>query len=228
VRQLLLDLTQPPAPTLENFAPGRNGELLALLVRWLKGATQERCVYLWGVPGSGKSHLLRGVAAAVAAQGGAVSYGATGSAVVQWLPAPVPWLVVDDVERLGSEGEAALFTLLNLAAQRELRLLMAGPIAPAGLRVRADVRTRIGAGLVFQVQPLSDEEKVEALCGHAMARGFSLTRDVAEYLLRHGRRDLPSLLTVLDALDRYSLQVKRPITVPLVREVLQSGPEGVA
>jgi DnaA family protein len=129
---------------------------------------------------------------------------------------------VDDVQLLGAEGEAALFTLLNRAAHGDLRLLMAGPIAPAGLPVRPDVRTRIGAGLVFQVQPLSDVDKVDALCGHARARGFELAREIAEYLLRHGRRDLPWLVAVLDALDRYSLQAQRPITLPLVREVLQS------
>jgi DnaA family protein len=50
---------------------------------------------------------------------------------------------------------------------------------------------------------------------------------MSDYLLHHGRRDLPSLLAVLDALDRYSLQTKRQITLPLVREVLQQaqGPQ---
>ena len=39
----------------------------------------------------------------------------------------------------------------------------------------------------------------------------------------HGRRDLPSLLATVDALDAYSLSLKRPVTVPLVREWLQPG-----
>ena len=222
MNQLLLDLAQPPPPALENFAPGRNGELLALLAAWLHGTATERCVYLWGAPGSGKSHLLRAVAAAVAARGEVSIYVATKATLGQYLSSPAAWLAVDDVQLLGAEGEAALFTLLNRAAHGDLRLLMAGPIAPAGLPVRPDVRTRIGAGLVFQVQPLSDVDKVDALCGHARARGFELAREIAEYLLRHGRRDLPWLMAVLDALDRYSLQAQRPITLPLVREVLQS------
>jgi DnaA family protein len=57
VNQLLLDLARPQPQTLNNFAAGHNSELLALLTAWLQGTTAERCVYLWGVPGSGKSHL---------------------------------------------------------------------------------------------------------------------------------------------------------------------------
>jgi DnaA family protein len=84
------------------------------------------------------------------------------------------------------------------------------------------VVTRLGWGLVFQVHGLSDEEKIEALQSHAAARGFELAPGVANYLLRHWRRDLPSLLAALEALDRYSLETKRPVTVPLLRELLQA------
>ena len=57
---------------------------------------------------------------------------------------------------------------------------------------------------------------------HARSRGFELPPEAARYLLLHGRRDLRWLLSVLDALDRYSLQTRRPITLPLLREVLQA------
>ena len=58
--------------------------------------------------------------------------------------------------------------------------------------------------------------------GHADARGFRLSQEVADYLLRHAERDMPSLLALLDALDRYSLANRRAITVPLLRELLNS------
>jgi len=226
VNQLLLDLARPQPQTLNNFAAGHNSELLALLTAWLQGTTAERCVYLWGVPGSGKSHLLRAVDAAATAKGEVSAYVADKAALAECLSSPLGWLAVDDVQMLGADGEVMLFSLLNRAAQGDLCLLLSGSNAPAGLEVRADVRTRIGAGLVFHVQPLSDDDKVVALRGRANERGFDLSRDVAEYLLRHGRRDLPSLMVVLDALDRYSLEVKRPVTIPLAREVLQAARDG--
>jgi len=174
------------------------------------------------VPSATVHDGLAAVDAAATAKGEVSAYVADKAALAECLSSPLGWLAVDDVQMLGAEGEVMLFSLLNRAAQGDLCLLLSGSNAPAGLEVRADVRTRIGAGLVFHVQPLSDDDKVVALRGRANERGFDLSRDVAEYLLRHGRRDLPSLMVVLDALDRYSLEVKRPVTIPLAREVLQA------
>ena len=215
--QLLLDLAQPAAPTLANFVPGGNHEIVETLRDWLEGRCAERCVYLWGPQGCGKTHLLRAVAADAAGRGNRTCY-AVGGAAIAGEP---EWLAVDDVHRFDAEAESALFTILNRAAAGDVRLLLAGDNAPNGLRLRADVRTRIGAGLVLHLKPLSDDEKAQALRGHARARGFVLAPEAADYLLRHGRRDLASLLSVLDAADRYSLQERRAITVPLLREVLE-------
>ena len=57
--QLLLDITPQWVPSLDNFVPGRNVELLSALRHALAGDSSERCFYLWGEPGCGKSHLLQ-------------------------------------------------------------------------------------------------------------------------------------------------------------------------
>ena len=87
--------------------------------------------------------------------------------------------------------------------------------------MRQDLVTRMGWGLVYQVHDLNEEEKIHALKKHAANSGFNLSQDVCLYLLRHGRRDLSSLMMIIDALDRYSLANQRHITVPLLRELLQ-------
>ncbi len=51
---------------------------------------------------------------------------------------------------------------------------------------------------------------------------LDLGEDVVAYLLRHARRDMASLIAILDALDRYSLQYKRAVTLPLVRDALEA------
>ena len=219
MQQLLLDLAPVPAPTLDNFAPGRNAEPVRALRAWATGAG-EPVVYLWGPPGSGKTHLLSGAAGEAHRQGADARFTAASELEAgDWTQASA-WLALDDADTLPAQGQAALFTLLNRAAHGEVRLLLAGAIAPAGLTLREDVRTRMGAALVFQLHPLDDEEKALALQAHAHGRGFELPREAARYLLRHGHRDLRWLMTVLDALDRYSLQTRRPITLPLLREVL--------
>ncbi len=58
MKQLALEISPPPQPTLENFVPGANAELLARLRDFRAGTFAEAVLYLWGAPGSGKSHLL--------------------------------------------------------------------------------------------------------------------------------------------------------------------------
>ena len=69
--------------------------------------------------------------------------------------------------------------------------------------------------------PLSDADKREALQAHARARGFALTEEVSAYLLHHSRRDMGSLMSALDAIDRYSLETGRLVTVPLLKAAMQ-------
>ena len=74
---------------------------------------------------------------------------------------------------------------------------------------------------MFQLLPLTDLEKADALRAQAAGRGFALREEVIGYLLRHARRDMSSLIGMLDALDHYSIETGREITLPLLRELSQ-------
>ncbi len=89
--------------------------------------------------------------------------------------------------------------------------------------MREDLRTRIGQSLIYEVQPLDDDSRAAILATLAERRGLRLADEVVDFLLRHGRRELSSLLAVLDALDAASLERKRPVTLPLLREMMQQG-----
>jgi DnaA-homolog protein len=58
-QQLTLDIRPEQNPSLENFIAGANVELVARL-RALAQPKAYEAVYLWGPPGCGRSHLLRG------------------------------------------------------------------------------------------------------------------------------------------------------------------------
>jgi DnaA family protein len=96
----------------------------------------------------------------------------------------------------------------------------AGAVPPAQLPLREDLRTRLAWGLVYQLQPLADAEKAEALRAHAGARGLTLGGEVIDYLLSHLPRDMRTLAAAVDALDAFALAHKRPLTVPLMRQWL--------
>lgn len=224
MKQLLLDIAPPSSPTLANFVPGRNHELLQTLSDVLTG--RERFVYLWGATGCGRSHLLQAVVAAGMRNKLNAVYiecEGTDDANTAFAASHVADCVaVDNVERLSADAQIGLFNLYNhMRGEDHARLLISGPVAPAQLGLREDLVTRLGWGLVYQVHELTDEEKVQAMQSHAVSCGFDLPQEVSDYLLRHGRRDLPSLIATLDALDRHSLENQRQITVPLLRELLQ-------
>lgn len=219
-RQHLLDLKPEQIPTLENFVPGGNRELLGRL-RALAAPDSFDAIYIWGPPGCGRSHLLR----AVTDRGlpkRPITH-AIACEIGESLPlAPGTLLLIDDVDQLSAAGQSALFKTFNAARLAGLALLMSGPVPPRELALREDLRTRIGQALIYEIKPLSDEEKAEALQRHALMRGMRMDEALLQYLLRHGRRDLPALMSVLDALDRVSLEQQRPATLPLLREVMQS------
>lgn len=221
MKQLALGLAPPPAPTLDNFVPGRNAEVVAALRAVARPAPTERFIYLWGREGCGKSHLLAAVATACASTGTRLARAADETGIARLSVAVAGrGLVADDVHRLDADGQSALFTLYNAVREQGGVLVAAGDAPPSALALRSDLVTRLGWGLVYQVHALSDEEKAAALHAHAHARGMPLPREVVDYLLARQNRDLRHQVALLDALDRYSLETKRAITVPLVRELL--------
>ena len=215
--QLVLNIAPEWSPTLENFVVGRNVELLSALRHALAGTASERCFFLWGEAGSGKSHVLQAVVEHARVLGQSATY--AHAAVPQFTQV----VAVDNVEALDDAAQIALFQLYNQLRDSGGILLTSGAAAPAHLKLRDDLRTRLGWGLVYQVHALSESEKTQALERHAQARGLTLPREVTQYLLRHGRRDLPALLALLDALDQHCLRLKRLPSVPLLKEVMQSG-----
>ncbi|HKY02078.1 MAG TPA: DnaA/Hda family protein, partial [Burkholderiales bacterium] len=134
----------------------------------------------------------------------------------------IPCIVADDVHKQNDSQQIELFDAFNRAKLNGGIILAAGDVAPLELKVREDLRTRLGSGLVFQLHALSDTEKRDALRNHAQLRGLKLSDEVLNYVLTHLRRDMPTQMMVLDAIDHYSLMAKRPVTLPLVREALQS------
>ncbi len=216
VKQLILDLIPLPAPTLDNFVPGRNREALKALLDAASGVPPAKIVYLWGGTSSGKSHLVRSFPTAL----DATEFFAKNVGI---LPEVATHFVVDDVHAVNEDRQIGVFNLINLisASQADHMLIATGNAAPRDLNIRRDLASRLGQGLVFQLSPLSDGEKSDALRAHSRTRGFALREEVIAYLLRHSRRDMASLIGFLDALDQYSLETGREITLPLLREMAQ-------
>lgn len=222
MKQLVLDIRPDAPPTLDNFVVGGNDELVAALRDLAHLADRSGHLYLWGPAGSGRSHLLRATVAAAAA-GRSALYVAAADVGDDLPQTPGLLLAVDDAHALTPVAQIALFNAFNRSRPLGQTLLLAGRDAPRNLTLREDLRTRVGQCLIYEVRPLDDESRTAILATLAARRGLRLADEVIDFLMRHGRRDLPSLLAVLDALDTASLERKRPVTLPLLREMMQAG-----
>ncbi len=218
MKQLLLDVVPGPDPTLDNFVVGDNGEAFAAIDTLSPG----RALYLYGPAGCGRTHLLK---AATAAPG--TLYLDPGSALNHFdtaISGIASRVAVDDLHRMDAKRQTAVFKLYNqwresAATEHAMSLIVAGDRPPAQMALREDLRTRLGWDLVFRLELLSDDDKLDALSTHAINRGLHLVPDTLLWMINHYDRDMGRLITLLDALDRYSLANKRPITVALVRTV---------
>ncbi len=211
MRQLILDLLPDSPPTLDNFVPGGNEETLAALTGWLAGQCPETAFCLHGESGCGRSHLLQ-------ASGFAYVDAAANPALAK--VTAEQQLAVDNVDALDADGQIALFALFNQLKASGGQLLTAAPQPPAHLPLREDLRTRLGSGLIYRLLPLSDAEKAAAIATQAKERALKLSPEMISYLLRHASRDMRTLSMLVVALDQYTLEQKRPVTLPLLRELL--------
>lgn len=212
MQQLLLDVFTPPRPTLSNFLAGQNGQLVHELQLMLNKQGTSPFMFIYGPKGCGKSHLLRGVATQLD-----VTVTAGNNRFV-FKPGEQA-LVIDNIDLLTPYSQVQLFNAFNssLAENKPGKIILASEFPTPDLKLRDDLRTRIEAGLCLRMQPLSDEEKHEALQAIAKSRGLQLSEEVIEYALRYFQRDMGSLMAVMDGLDRFSLEQQKPVSVNLLR-----------
>ena len=222
MKQIALDIGLARGPTLPSFFAGPNEATLKHLQLWAGSPTRSPVpTYLWGATGSGKTHLLMAVAESLREQGASAG----------WLDAAMheppefneAWAVVllDDVHLYTAVQQHTAFNWFVNAQSLQRGVLAAGALPPADLKLREDLRTRLGWGHVFQLQVLSEPERRAVLRQAADARGVFLGDDVMDFMLTRFSRDLGHLMQLLEHLDGYALQTKRAITIPLIKSMLE-------
>jgi len=222
MKQIALDIGLATGPTLASFCAGPNEAALRHLQLWAGSPTRSPVpTYLWGASGSGKTHLLKAVREALREQG--ASAGWLDPAVAEPPEFNDAWALVllDDVHLYTAVQQHAAFNWFVNAQTHQRGVLAAGDLPPAGLKLREDLRTRLGWGHVFQLQVLTEPERRAVLRQAADARGVFLGDDVMDFMLTRFSRDLGSLMQLLEQLDGYALQTKRAITIPLIKSMLE-------
>jgi len=225
--QLPLDLRFPPGLSLDHYLVGNNKAAIASVTRFLESS--EHLLYLSGIEGTGKTHLLAGLCE-LAELNSKTSIFIPLADAVNLSPEMLAGLenydliCLDDVQMVKgySEWQQALFRLFNLSREAGGHLLVSARVGPAALDLElADLKSRLSWGLSYHLKPLGDEDKTRLMKAAANNRGMTLTDEIANYILDRGPRGVAELLDFLERLDKSSLATCRRLTLPFVREQMQ-------
>jgi DnaA family protein len=231
--QLPLGLKLKDGATFASFFPGSNAELVEHLSR-LSGSPWQPGIYLWGDPGTGKSHLLQAVCHAAGERGLAAVY--LPLRLADQFPREVLLgleklgiVCIDDIQLIAGDQdwELALIQLFERIRDSGTQLVVASNASPAAMGLSSPhLVSRLSWGLQFHLQALDAEGKLGALQLRAARRGIGLPSEAGRYLVRHYGQDVNLLFSTLDCLDRASLVAKRKLTLPFIRKVLEkAGPK---
>jgi DnaA family protein len=230
--QLLLALNLKAEQDFSNFYSTRDLKLVQSTLKQLVEQNESDFVYLSGVKGAGKSHLLQAVTH--------FSYALNKTALYLPLAELInadaedvldgherfQFLCIDDLDCLehspnGKRWQEALFHLYNLRQQADLPIYFAATEPASQLHLDlADLQSRLTACLSFQLTKLSDEEKAAMFQFRAEQLGMQISDQNALYLIQHFSRDSHDLMKALQLLDEQSLKKGRKITVPFIKAIL--------
>ncbi|KRW59661.1 DnaA regulatory inactivator Hda [Pseudomonas sp. TTU2014-080ASC] len=228
--QLPLGVRLRDDATFANFYPGANAAALGYVERLCEADAgwTESLIYLWGASGVGRSHLLQAACLRFDQFGEPAVYLPLGL-VAQYGTALLDNLeqfelvCLDDLDAVAGDKvwEEALFHLFNRLRDSGRRLLLSANAPPRELPIKLpDLKSRLTLALVFQLQQLSDEDKLRALQLRASRRGLQLSDEVGRFILTRGERSMSSLFDLLECLDQASLQAQRKLTIPFLKETL--------
>src|SRR5579885_536696 len=226
--QLTLGLSLKDEATFSNFHAVNNAEIISELKKAASGQG-EKMIYLCGTRGQGCSHLLQA----------ACHYAHQHCITSVYLPLAnlksltpeilnglesLKLVCIDDLQVIAGhpEWEEAVFHLYNRIYDSGGRIIIAANDLPKSINLGlSDLVSRLSWGIVFQLHPLADEEKLSILIARANRRGISLSEEVGKYILTHCPRHMGTLVAALDVLDKASLAAQRRLTIPFVKEVLE-------
>ncbi|MCY7294108.1 DnaA regulatory inactivator Hda [Alteromonas sp. a30] len=227
--QLVLPVAPPEYFRFDDYYSGENEQV----VQYLKGLIKAKpdcshLCYLNGKAGTGKTHLLHAVAEHAESNDLPVIYldlSALLPLSVECVAGLEQYKIVclDNIHLVKTSlpWQKAVFDLINRVLEVGHYIVFSGIGLPKSLDIELkDLVSRLDWGVSFNLKPLTDEQLVEALMRKASAKGLKLSKDVAGFLIKHFRRDMSSLVVVLEQLDERSLKTQKNLTIPFVKAEL--------
>ena len=132
-------------------------------------------------------------------------------------------ICIDDVDLINSEKEweIAIFNLINDCLISKCRLIFSSALNPSSIKFDLkDLISRIKKMDHVELFPVSKDKLNDAINFICNLRSINLGEKEINYLVTHSKRNISDLINIINKLDKTSMQLKRKITVPLIKEVI--------
>ena len=221
MNQLGLPISLDSKMLLDNFIA--NSELVNLIHQLFQDKKASE-IYVYGLSGQGKTHVLQGVVLkALASDKNAIYIDCIDSFPEHLLDFidQLSFISLDNVDLISKENQEIFFDLYNRARQAGVVILVSGSSLPADLTVMKDLKTRLSLAAVYKLEALNDELTMDVLNKKMNDRNLTINLKIYEYLFKNYSRELNTLVSAMNQLDKASLQSKKAISIPFVKTVLQ-------
>ena len=198
------------------------------LVSILKDKTFHDDLFIYGSKESGKTYLLQAMCNSYSSDKKsslyiplkkAMNYGVE---IFESLE-NIQLICLDGIENVISdiEWEKAIFNLINKALISKSRLIITSSEDLESLNfVLPDLESRLRKIEGYELTLIQDKDILDALIYISKLKSINLGDKEARYLVTYAQRNISNLVKILESLDQLSMEMKRKITIPLIKEVI--------
>ena len=134
-------------------------------------------------------------------------------------------ICIDDVDLIAGDDswEIAIFNLINECLLSNCRLVFCSSSNPSNINFELkDLMSRIKKINHIELSPVKASNLTNAIKFIVNARSINLGEREINYLITYSERSIANLVNIIKKLDDLSMELKRKISIPLIKEVIQA------
>lgn len=234
--QLSLGLELSNKLTLNNFITGQNEAILSFIKSLIFNTkknnqpdyTSDKCLFLYGPSGTGKTHLLNGIChQATNNQLSAIYLDAKTISAKQMNQLNdmeyLEVICIDNIDAINgsTDLERSFFNLFNRVYTTGASLIMASRQKPKQLDIKLpDLLSRLQWVLAYKINSLNEDDLIIAIKNKFSQKGFYVSKDVISFMLHRLDRKTTDIMDKIELLSNLAISQKRKITIPFVKKML--------
>ncbi len=129
-------------------------------------------------------------------------------------------VLIDDIDQQNNEEN--LFHILNHCKLNSLNILITSKYQIKDMQLGLnDLISRIKTFNFFEIYKPDDEMLINLLTKLFVEKQFVInSNDIFKYILNNAERSYEDVFNIVNKLDKLSLEKKRQLTIPLIKEIL--------